>query len=121
MLVLGALLFSPGMIPTYLVVTQFGLIDSYWALILPVLVNAFNVIVMRAFFHELPHGAHRVRRGSTAPVDDRSSFTIVLPLSKAVLAVVGLFYAVGYWNAFFNALLSSSPRKWPMALVLRPT
>ncbi len=119
MLVLGAVLFSPGLIPTYLVVKQFSLIDSLWSLILPVLVNAFNVIVMRAFFQELPQELFE-----SAAIDGAGSatilFKIVLPLSKAVLAVVGLFYAVAYWNAFFNALLFiQSSDKWPMALVLR--
>ena len=119
MLVLGAVLFSPGMIPTYLVVKQFNLLDSLWSLILPVLVNAFNVIVMRAFFQELPQELFE-----SAAIDGAGSatilFKIVLPLSKAVLAVVGLFYAVAYWNAFFNALLFiQSSDKWPMALVLR--
>jgi multiple sugar transport system permease protein/putative aldouronate transport system permease protein len=119
MLVLGAVLFSPGLIPSYLVVKQFNLLDSYWSLILPVLVNAFNVIVMRAFFQELPQELFE-----SAAIDGASSatilFKIVLPLSKAVMAVIGLFYAVAYWNAFFNALLYiQSTDKWPMALVLR--
>jgi multiple sugar transport system permease protein/putative aldouronate transport system permease protein len=119
LLVLGAVLFSPGLIPTYLVVKEFGLLDSYGALVLPVLINAFNVLVMRAFFQELPEDLFE-----SAALDGASSLTvlvrIVLPLSRAVLAVIGLFYAVGYWNAFFNALLYlQSTEKWPMALVLR--
>ncbi|MFC7620932.1 carbohydrate ABC transporter permease [Microlunatus sp. GCM10028923] len=119
LIVLGAVLFSPGLIPSYLLVKQFNLLDSWWSLILPVLVNAFNVIVMRAFFQELPQELFE-----SAAIDGASSLTvlvrIVLPLSKAVLAVIGLFYAVAYWNAFFNALLYiQSTDKWPMALVLR--
>ncbi|WP_106211980.1 ABC transporter permease subunit [Kineococcus rhizosphaerae] len=119
MLVLGAVLFSPGLIPSYLVVKEFHLLDSWWSLILPVLVNAFNVIVMRAFFQELPKELFE-----SAAIDGVGAGTIllriVLPLSKAVLAVIGLFYAVAYWNAFFNALLYiQSSDKWPMALVLR--
>ncbi|MDQ0104313.1 multiple sugar transport system permease protein/putative aldouronate transport system permease protein [Paenarthrobacter nicotinovorans] len=119
LLLLGALLFSPGLIPGYLVVKELNLLDSWWSLILPVLVNAFNVIVMRAFFQELPQELF-----DSAEIDGASSLTvltrIVLPLSKAVLAVIGLFYAVAYWNAFFNAMLYiQSTEKWPMALVLR--
>lgn len=119
LLVLGAVLFTPGLIPSYLVVKEFNLLDSWWSLILPVMVNAFNVIVMRAFFQELPQELFE-----SAEIDGASSFTIltriVLPLSKAVLAVIGLFYAVAYWNAFFNALLYiQTTDKWPMALVLR--
>ena len=107
LLVLGAVLFNPGLIPNYLIVQQLGLINNWWSLILPVMVNAFNVIVMRAFFQDLP-----TELFESAEIDGASSFTvltrIVLPLSKAVLAVIGLFYAVAYWNAFFNALLALS-------------
>ncbi|WP_156253354.1 ABC transporter permease subunit [Pseudactinotalea terrae] len=119
LLLLGAILFSPGIIPNYLVVKELGLLDSYWSLILPVMINAFNVIVMRAFFQELPRELFE-----SAEIDGANAVTvlvrIVLPLSKAVLAVIGLFYAVAYWNAFFNALLYiTSNDKWPMSLVLR--
>jgi putative aldouronate transport system permease protein len=119
LLVLGAVLFGPGIIPSYLVVKELNLLDTYASLILPVLINAFNVIVMRAFFQELPQELFE-----SAAIDGASNatilFRIVLPLSKAVLAVVGLFYAVAYWNAFFNALLYiQTTDKWPMALVLR--
>jgi putative aldouronate transport system permease protein len=118
-LLLGAVLFAPGIIPSYLVVKELNLLDTYASLILPVMVNAFNVIVMRAFFQDLPQELFE-----SAAIDGASSLTvllkIVLPLSKAVLAVIGLFYAVAYWNAFFNAMLYiQSSEKWPMALVLR--
>lgn len=118
-LVLGAILFAPGMIPTYLVVRSVGLLDSYWALILPTAVSAFNVIVVRSFFMAIPQELI-----DSARVDGASewrTFTrIVLPLSKAALAVIGLFYAVGYWNAFFTALLyMNDTAKWPLQLVLR--
>ncbi len=119
MIVLGAILFGPGLIPTYLVVKTFGLLDSWWSLILPTMISAFNVVVMRAFFMELPEELFE-----SAEIDGASQasifFRIVMPLSKAVLAVIGLFYAVAYWNAFFSALLYiNTPEKWPMALVLR--
>ncbi|WP_114559050.1 carbohydrate ABC transporter permease [Desertihabitans aurantiacus] len=119
MIFLISMLFSPGMIPTYLTVRQVGLLDSLWALILPTMVSAFNVVVMRAFFMNLPS-----ELTESAQIDGASEFRvftrIVLPLSKAVLAVIGLFYAVGYWNAFFNALLYiNDATKWPMQLVLR--
>jgi putative aldouronate transport system permease protein len=117
--VLGSLLFGAGLIPNYLVVKSLGLLDSYWSLILPVLVNGFNVIVMRAFFMELPEELFE-----SARIDGASEFRvltrIVLPLSKAVMAVIGLFYAVGYWNNFFQALIYiNTPEKWPLQLVLR--
>lgn len=104
MIVLLTLLFSPGIIPVYLTVKELGLLDSYWSLILPVAVSAFNVIVVRSFIMGLPRDLI-----DSAKIDGATErqvlLRIVLPLSRAVLAVVGLFYAVGYWNAYFNALL----------------
>ncbi|WP_327291270.1 carbohydrate ABC transporter permease [Streptomyces sp. NBC_01198] len=119
MTVLFALLFTPGIIPSYLVVKQLGLLDSYWSLILPAMVNAFNVVIVRAFFMELPRELL-----DSARIDGAGDWTvlwrIVLPLSRAVLAVIGLFYAVGYWNSFFSALLYLNDNsKWPLQLVLR--
>ncbi|HKT00168.1 MAG TPA: carbohydrate ABC transporter permease [Rugosimonospora sp.] len=119
MVVLFTLLFAPGIIPSYLIVKQLGLLNSYWSLIVPSAVNAFNVIVMRAFFMELPGELL-----DSARIDGAGELTllrrVVLPLSRAVLAVIGLFYAVSYWNAFFNALLYiNETDKWPLQLVLR--
>lgn len=119
MVVLFALLFGPGIIPSYLVVKNLGLLDTYWALILPSAINAFNVIIMRGFFMELPQEIIDSARIDGAG-DLQILTTIVLPLSKAVLAVIGLFYAVGYWNAFFSALLYlNDTAMWPLQLVLR--
>lgn len=119
LLVLVSLLFNPGIIPSYLVVQQLGLLDSLWALIIPTSVSAFNVVVVRAFFVQLPTEIIDAARIDGAT--EWQLFTrIGLPLSKPVLAVVGLFYGVGYWNAFFNALLyMSDASKWPLQLVLR--
>jgi putative aldouronate transport system permease protein len=119
MLVLFSLLFAPGIIPMYLTVKQLGLLNSYWSLILPMLINAFNVIVMRAFFLELPQELL-----DSAKIDGAGELAIltriVLPLSKAILAVIGLFYAVAYWNSFFSALLYiTENEKYPLSLVLR--
>lgn len=119
MLLLMTMLFAPGVIPSYLMVKELHLINSYWSLILPSLINAFNVIVLRSFFMNLPGELIDAAR-----VDGASEWTIlrriVLPLSKASVAVIGLFYAVTYWNAFFNALLYiNDASKWPMQLVLR--
>ncbi|MFC7619262.1 carbohydrate ABC transporter permease [Microlunatus sp. GCM10028923] len=118
-LLLLSLLFAPGMIPIYLVVKQVGLLDSLWALILPSMLSAFNVIVVRSFFQGIP--AELI---DSARIDGASEWQIFrlisLPLSKAVLAVVGLFYAVQYWNAFFNALLYLNESSlWPLQMVLR--
>ncbi|WP_326607000.1 carbohydrate ABC transporter permease [Streptomyces sp. NBC_01799] len=119
LLVLFTLLFAPGMIPMYVLVRELGLLDSYWALILPGLVNAFNLVVMRAFFMNIPDELYQAARIDGAG-DWRILTRIVLPLSKGVIAVVGLFYAVTYWNAFFNAMLYlNDSGKWPVQLLLR--
>ncbi|BDZ48514.1 ABC transporter permease [Frondihabitans sucicola] len=118
-MVLLTLLFAPGLIPNYLAVKEYGLLDSFASLILPTAINAFNVIVLRAFFMGIPR-----ELVDSARIDGAGDFGIfwrlVLPLSKAVLAVIGLFYAVGYWNSFFSALLYiNDTGKWPLQLVLR--
>ena len=119
LIVLFSLLFSPGLIPNYLVVKEFGLLDSLLALILPTAISGFNVIVLRSFFMGIPDSVLDSARVDGAG-DFRIFWSLVLPLSRAVLAVVGLFYAVGYWNAFFNAMLYiNDTAKWPLQLVLR--
>ena len=118
-LLLISLLFTPGMIPLFLTVKEVGLLGSLWALILPTAVNAFNVIVLRAFFMQIP--SELIDSAKIDGAGDWAVFRrIVLPLSRAVIAVIGLFYAVSYWNAFFNALLYiDDPALWPLQLVLR--
>jgi multiple sugar transport system permease protein/putative aldouronate transport system permease protein len=119
LIVLFSMLFSPGIIPMYLVVKGAGLLDSLWALIVPTMVSAFNVIVLRAFFSNLPGEITESARIDGAG-ELKTFGYIVLPLSKAVLSVIGLFYAVSYWNAFFGALLYLNDSKlWPLQLVLR--
>lgn len=119
LMVLFTMLFGAGMIPNYLLIKQLGLLDSYWALILPTLTSAFQIIIMRAFFLEVPKeivDAARIDGASELQILTR----IMLPLSKAVVAVIALFNAVAFWNAFFNAVLYiGSPEKWPLQLVLR--
>lgn len=118
-LALGALLFYPGLIPSYLLVKELSLIDSYAALILPGLVGAFNLIVLRNFFMNIPQDLMDAARVDGAN-DVQIFFRIVLPLSKAVLAVISLFYGVGIWNSFFNAILYiNDSTKWPIQVVLR--
>jgi putative aldouronate transport system permease protein len=113
------LFFGAGIIPNYLVVKGLGMIDTYWSLILPSAVSVFNILVMRTFFMNLPAELLDSARVDGAG-DVRILLRIVLPLSKAVTAVVALFYAVGYWNAFFNAMLYiNTNSKWPLQLVLR--
>jgi len=119
MIVLLTFLFGPGLIPSYLVVLHLGLLNSYWSLILPTAISAFNLVVLRAFFMNIPRELLESARIDGAG-ELRILTSIALPLSKAVVAVVALFAGVGYWNAFFNALLYINDNsKWPLQLVLR--
>ncbi|WP_168120414.1 carbohydrate ABC transporter permease [Paenibacillus sp. HB172176] len=119
LMIVFTLIFSGGMIPTYLVVKSLHLLDSYWSLVLPGLINAFNLIVLKNFFQQLPEGLEE-----SARIDGCSDygvlFRIVLPLSGSALATFGLFYAVGHWNTFFNAILyMNDAHKWPIQVWLR--
>jgi putative aldouronate transport system permease protein len=112
--------FSGGLIPLYFVVKSLGLLNTAWALILPNAVSVWNVIIARTFFQStIPD-----ELSEAAAIDGCSDFKffvwIALPLSKAVVAVLTLFYAVAHWNAFFHALLFiNSKSLYPLQLVLR--
>lgn len=117
-IILLTMLFNAGIIPNFLLVKQLGLVDTYAALILPTLISVFNMVVVRNFFMQLPEDLLDAAR-----IDGASEFRVfwwlVIPLSKPVLAVISLFYAVSYWNSFFNALLYlNKPQMWPIQLVL---
>src|SRR5258708_23695256 len=112
-------LIYPGLVPSYLVVTGLGLKDSLWSLVVPSAISVFNLVVVRSFFMSIPSELI-----DSAHIDGASEWRIltriVLPLSKAVVAVVGLFYAVGYWNAYFNSVLYIDDNdKWPIQRVLQ--
>lgn len=118
-LVIFAMLFSGGMIPTYLVIKELGLLDSYWALILPGAINPFNMMIIKNYFQELP-----VELEESAKMDGCTDvgvfWRIFLPLSKPVLATFTLFYAVGIWNDFMSGLLYiNDSTKWPIQVLLR--
>ncbi|GAA2767392.1 carbohydrate ABC transporter permease [Streptomyces paradoxus] len=104
MTLLATMFFSAGLIPTYLLVQSLGLMDSYLALILPSAISVFNILVLRGFFMGISQELI-----DSARIDGAGDFRIlqqiVMPLSRAVLAVITLFYAVGYWSAWFNASL----------------
>ncbi|HZX37849.1 MAG TPA: carbohydrate ABC transporter permease [Streptomyces sp.] len=118
LLILFTFLFPPGMIPSFLLVKELGLLDSYASLVLPVLVNVFNLVVLRGFFQGIPEELYEAARLDGAG-DWRVLWSVVLPLSKAALAVVGLFYAVAYWNSWFYASLYLESDHWPLQQVLR--
>ncbi len=98
------MLFSGGTIPIYIVINKLHLLNNRAVYILPMLVTAYNVIIMKSFFQSIPDGVVE-----SAKVDGASEFTIlfkiILPLSKAVLATVGLWVAVAHWNSWFDSML----------------
>ncbi|WP_042168211.1 carbohydrate ABC transporter permease [Streptomyces sp. NBRC 110035] len=104
MTLLATMFFSAGLIPTYLLVQTLGLTDSYLALILPSAISVFNILVLRGFFMNISQELTDSARIDGAG-DFRILWQIVMPLSRAVIAVITLFYAVGYWSAWFNASL----------------
>jgi multiple sugar transport system permease protein/putative aldouronate transport system permease protein len=119
MLLVVTMFVSGGLIPTFLVVNALGGLGQYWSLILPSAVSVFNILVLRSFYS-----------GTAAEIIDaaridgcsewRILWSVVLPTSKAVTAVITLFYAVGYWNSFFNVMLymGTESQKWPIQYVL---
>lgn len=118
MILIITMFFSGGLIPSFLVVAALGGYDNYWSLILPNAVSVFNILVVRGFFagtaQELIDAASIDGAG-----DWRTLWSVVLPTSRAVTAVIALFYAVGYWNTFFNALLYLPDNgKWPLQMVI---
>lgn len=118
-LIVFTMLFAGGMIPTFLVVKSLHLIDSLWSLILPVAINAFNLIIMRNFFQALPDSLEESAKmdGCT---DIGVFFRIMLPLSLPSIATISLFYAVTYWNTYQNALIYlNDSSKWPIQVLLR--
>lgn len=118
-MVVFALLFSAGMIPTYLVVQETGLLDSIWSLILPVAIAPFNLIVIRQFFMNIP--SDMIEAGIVDGANDLQIFgRIIVPLSKPALAAFSLFYAVTHWNNYFAPILYiNDPSKWTIQVVLR--
>ncbi len=113
-------LFSGGLIPTYLVVRDLGMLDTRWAMLLPGALSIWNVLIMRTYFQStIPQEIYEA-----AQLDGCDDFTylrkVVLPLSGPILAVIALFYAIGHWNSYFNALIYlQSKELWPLQLVLR--
>lgn len=113
------MLFSGGMIPGYILVRSLGMFNTLSALIIPPAINAWNFFIMRNFFAALPDELEESAKMDGAS-DLRVFFTIVLPLSKAVMATIALFKAVQYWNDFFSTVLYILDRdKWALQAVLR--
>lgn len=118
-MILFTMYFNGGIIPTFLVIKNLGMYDQLTSLYIPSAVNVFNFIVMRTFFREIPESLEEAAYLDGA-TDVQILFKIVLPLSMPIIATIGLFYAVYYWNDYFNALIYiQSPEKYTLQLRLR--
>ncbi|UAL51789.1 MULTISPECIES: carbohydrate ABC transporter permease [Metabacillus] len=112
--------FSGGLIPSYLLIKELGMLDTFWVMVIPNAVAIWNIIIMRTFFQTtIP-----IELQESAMIDGCSNIQIlikiVLPLSMPVIAVMVLFYAVGHWNSYFNALIYLQDRElFPLQLILR--
>lgn len=120
MLFLFTMLFNGGLVPNYMLVLSLGMLNTAWAIILPTALSAYNVIVARTFFiNTIPNELHE-----SAELDGCGEFrfliSIVLPLSKAIMAVLVLWIAIGFWNSYFNPMIYLNDKsKFPLQLILR--
>ncbi|WP_424448993.1 carbohydrate ABC transporter permease [Microbacterium arborescens] len=118
-LVVFTMVFSGGMIPTFLMVKDLGLLNTYWALILPLAINPFSLIIIKNFFQQLPAELEESAKMDGAN-ELQTLWSVILPLSKPVLATFALFYAVGIWNDFMSPLLYLSDNSmWTLQMFLR--
>ena len=118
-IILFTMYFSAGMIPHYLWLRNLGMLDTIWVLIVPSCLSVYNMIIMRSFFYGVPESLREAAEiDGAGPI--RTLIMIYLPLSKAVLATLALFYAVGRWNGFSDALLYLKKREdlYPIQLLL---
>lgn len=119
MLVIFTILFSGGLIPTFLAVKWTGLLDSLWSVIIPTSISAFYLIILKNFFQQIPDGLEE-----SAKIDGANDMVIllriVLPLSLPAMATFALFYAVNHWNMYFQAIMYINDHsKWPVQVLLR--
>jgi len=120
LIVLFTMMFSGGLVPSFMIVRNLGLMNTIWAVILPGALNAYNIIIMRTSFAEIPEEMLEAAR-----IDGAGHFRIlmqiVIPVSHAIIMVIVLFYGVMHWNAWFNAsiYLPKARSKYPLQLVLR--
>lgn len=118
-LIVFTMWFSGGLIPSFLLNKNLGLLNNFWVYILPSLVNAYNMIVMRNFFAQIPDSLEESAKLDGAN-DLRVFFSIYLPLSTASIATITLFYAVAHWNSWFDAMLYMNKKEmWTMQYTLR--
>lgn len=117
--VIFTMLFSGGLVPTYIIIKSLGLLDSIWVLVLPGMISVFNLIVVKGFFEGIP-----LEMEEAAIIDGAGEmailFQVIMPLAMPVVATIGLFYAVGHWNSYFDAIMYINKADlMPLQVVLR--
>lgn len=118
-LVIFTLVFGGGMIPSYILVMKLGMLNTYWSIILPTCVTAYNLIIFISFFKAIPKELEEASKIDGCN-DLRIWFQIILPVSKPLLATFALMFAVGYWNSWFNFVLYiSDSTMWPIQVALK--
>ena len=112
--------FGGGLIPTYLLVNSLGMVNTFWALLIPGAMSVYNMIITRTFFQNgVPHELLEASQIDGCS-DARYFFSILLPLSQAVISVISLYYAVAHWNSYFSALIYIRDKQLqPLQLILR--
>ncbi|WP_066191418.1 carbohydrate ABC transporter permease [Gracilibacillus timonensis] len=111
--------FNGGMVPTYLLVRELGMLNTPWAMILPGAITVWNIILARTYFKGLPNALKEAARIDGAS-DARIFLSIILPLSKPIIFVLALYAFIGQWNAYFNAMIYLEDRSlYPLQLILR--
>lgn len=119
MLIVFTMFFSGGLVPTYLLIRGLGMLNSIWAMVIPGAIAAWNMIILRTFFQSIPADLEE-----SAFLDGAGRWrilaSIVLPLSKAGLAAIGLFYALDHWNSYFKALIYlNDAEQYPLTMIVR--
>lgn len=114
------MLFSGGLIPRYLLVRSLGMLDTRWAMVLPAALAVWNVIITRTYFQQNIPNELVEAADMDGCSDVRFIYKVVIPLSGPIIAVMTLFYAIGHWNSYFNALIFLNERRlYPLQIVLR--
>jgi len=118
-IIVFTMFFSGGLIPSFLMMKSWGLVDTVWVMIFPGAISTFNLIIMRTSFQGIPDSIEESARIDGAN-DFEIMWKIIVPLSLPVMAVITLYYAVGHWNSFFGAIVYLRSRKlYPLQLILR--
>lgn len=119
-LIVFTMFFGGGLIPTYLLIKNLNMLDTLWVMIIPNAVSVWNIIIMRTFFQQSIPGELQESAMIDGCTHIQTLLRIVLPLSMPIIAVMVLFYAVGHWNSYFNALIYlTTKEKFPLQLILR--